>query len=164
MPSSRYLKQRIIKLADAASAHSVVELGPGTGGTTCAILNAIPADATMLVIEINPDFIPVLQRIQDPRLIIQHGDAGDLLEIIAAHQLAAPEVIISGIPFSTMPVGTGQAIIDSISQVLAVGGRFVAYQFRNRVETLGRAVFGPAQIEFVLRNVPPLHIYRWQKT
>ena len=62
-----------------------------------------------------------------------------------------------------MPAEFGESIIDSISQALAVGGRFVAYQFRDRVETLGRTVFGPARVEFVLRNIPPLRIYCWQK-
>lgn len=163
IPSSRFLKRRIIAMADVASAHSIVELGPGTGGTTRAILNAMQADARLLAIEINPNFLPVLKQIQDPRLIIHNGNACDLTEAILAYQLDPPDVIISGIPFSTMPADSGLAIINNISQVLVVGGRFVAYQVRDRVETLGQRVFGPAQAEFVLRNIPPLRIYRWHK-
>ena len=163
IPSSRFLKQRIIAMADVASAHCIVELGPGTGGTTRAILNAMQADARLLAIEINPNFLPVLKQIQDPRLFIQNGNACDLTEAVLAHQLDPPDIIISGIPFSTMPEDSGLALINKISQVLAVGGRFVAYQLRDRVETLGQRVFGPAQVEFVLRNIPPMRIYRWQR-
>jgi len=163
IPSSHFLKQRIIAMADVASAHSIVELGPGTGGTTRAILNAMQADARLLAIEINPNFLPLLNQIQDSRLSIHNGNACDLTETILAYQLDPPDIVVSGIPFSTMPPEFGQAIIDSISQALAVGGRFVAYQFRDRVETLGQLVFGPAQVEFVFRNIPPLRIYRWQK-
>jgi len=163
IPSSRFLIQRIIDIADVASAQCIVELGPGTGRTTRAILKVMPPDARLLAIEINSHFLPALQQIQDPRLIIHNGDAYDLTEIIAAHQLVAPDIVISGIPFSTMHEHFGLAIINSIAQALAVGGRFVAYQFRNRVETLGRMVFGPAQVKFELRNIPPIRIYCWKK-
>ncbi len=163
IPSSRILKQRIIAMADVASAQSIVELGPGTGGTTRAILNAMQADARLLAIEINPYFLPILNQIQDSRLTVHNGNAYKLTETIAKYQLDSPDVIVSGIPFSTMPEDFGLAIINKISQVLVGGGRFVAYQFRDRVEVLGQKVFGPAQVEFVLRNIPPLRIYRWQK-
>lgn len=163
IPSSRFLKQRIITMAEVASAHSLIELGPGTGGTTRSILNAMPTDARLLAIEINPGFLPVLYQIQDPRLVIHNGNAVDLAEAVNACQLDPPDVIISGIPFSTMPADFGLAIINNISQALAVGGRFVAYQFRDRVETLAQRVFGPAQVEFELRNIPPIRVYRWQK-
>jgi hypothetical protein len=44
---------------------------------------------------------------------------------------------------------------------LAPGGRFVAYQFRDRVHTLGVDVFGRARVEREILNVPPMRIYRW---
>lgn len=163
IPSSRFLIRRIIDIADVASAQCIVELGPGTGGTTRAILNAMQPDARLLAIEINPDFLSVLQQIQDPRLIIHNGDAYDLMETIAAYQLVPPDVVVSGIPFSNIPTHLGLAIINSIAQILAVGGRFVAYQFRDRVETLGRMVLGPAQVKLELRNIPPIRIYCWTK-
>ena len=43
-------------------------------------------------------------------------------------------------------------------------GRFVAYQFRDRVHTLGVEVFGRASRQLELLNVPPMRVYRWQKT
>ena len=66
IPSSRYLERRIVKEAGLASARVAVELGPGVGGTTRAILRALPADAKLLSIEINPDFVPALRAIGDP--------------------------------------------------------------------------------------------------
>ena len=43
------------------------------------------------------------------------------------------------------------------------GGRFVAYQVRDRVAILGREVFGPPAVQLELRNVPPMRVYRWDK-
>ena len=41
IPSSRFLERRVVRIAEVASAHVVVELGPGTGGTTRALLRAM---------------------------------------------------------------------------------------------------------------------------
>ena len=42
IPSSRFLERRIIEMAEIRSARTVVELGAGTGGTTRAVLGALP--------------------------------------------------------------------------------------------------------------------------
>ena len=54
-------------------------------------------------------------------------------------------------------------ILDSVSEVLAPGGRFVAYQVRDEVYRLGRAYLGPARVEVELLNIPPLRVFQWQK-
>lgn len=163
IPSSRYLERRIVKEAGLAAAKRVVELGPGVGGTTHAILRAMPADARLLSIEINADFVPALRRIPDPRLVVHEGSAVDLAAILEQHGFGAPDVVLSGIPFSTMKPELGRAIVRAVHDVLPRGGRFVAYQVRDRVEKLGREVFGPAAVALELRNVPPMRVYRWEK-
>lgn len=164
VPSSRFLVQRILRSADVASARVVVELGPGTGGTTRALLRAMPPDARLLAIEINPRFAELLRTTQrDPRLLVHSGTAVQVGRALAEHGLQAPDVVLSGIPFSTIESGLGIQILQAVHDALAPGGRFVAYQVRDRVEKLGRRVFGPAGTRIVLRNVPPVRVYRWQK-
>ena len=163
IPSSRYLERRVIREARLETARLAVELGPGTGGTTRAILRALPADAKLLSIEINPDFLPTLRAIADPRLVVHEGSAAELSAILREHGLGAPDVVLSGIPFSTMKPTLGRAIVRAVSDALPEGGRFVAYQVRDRVEKLGREVFGPAAVQLELRNVPPMRVYRWEK-
>jgi len=164
IPSSRFLERRVVRGAELASARTVVELGPGTGGTTRALLRALPADARLLVIEINPRFAGLIRRsINDPRLRIEVGDASDLARHLESHGLPAPDVVVSGIPFSTMPRTLGLRIIRAVHDVLAPGGRFVAYQVRDRVAVLGRSIFGAAKMEAEIRNVPPMRVWRWLK-
>jgi phospholipid N-methyltransferase len=164
IPSSRFLERRLARSAELSRARVVVELGPGTGGTTRALLRGMQQDAKLLAIELNADFVPRLRELTpDPRLHVCHGDAADLQAQLAAHGLAAPDVVVSGIPFSTLPREVGLAILHSIHATLPVGGHFVAYQVRDRVETLGNRVFGPARTEMELRNIPPMRIYRWTK-
>jgi phospholipid N-methyltransferase len=163
IPSSRFLERRIVKLGGVSSAKTLVELGSGTGGTTRAILRAMRPDAHLLSIEINPGFHQAIKQIPDARLIAHLGSAGELQKIIAFYNLDSPDVVISGIPFSIINPNAGSQIIREVSAALAPGGRFVAYQFRDRVESLSRPFLGPAQVELELLNIPPVRIYRWER-
>lgn len=164
IPSSRFLMRRVVREARVDRARLVVELGPGTGGSTRALLRSMRPDATLLAIEINPRFARLIATsIRDPRLIVHVGSAEDITGALKAHGLPAPDVVLSGIPFSTMPKGLGLAIVREVHHVLAPGGRFVAYQVRDRVEILGRQIFGPARVQTELLNMPPMRIYRWEK-
>lgn len=164
IPSSRFLERRILESADVRNARLVVELGPGTGGTTHAILRELPKTGKLLNIELNPDFIEVLNQIDDPRLINHFGNATDIRQILDHYGLPNPDVVISGIPFSTMPVATGKSIIETMWTTLDAGGRFVAYQFRSQVAHIGRLVIGnPETTVMELRNAPPMRVYRWSK-
>ena len=164
IPSSRFLENRVVAAAGINSARTIVELGPGTGGTTRAILKAMAPRAKLLCIEINPNFHFLVSSIADNRLISHFGDANELKEIITSYRLSAPEALISGIPFSTMSESSGSRILEMISSVLAPGGRFVAYQVSKRVACLCRPILGPGQVDVELFNIPPLRVYRWQKT
>ena len=163
IPSSRFLERRIVVAAEVASADVIVELGPGTGGTTRAILREMPQQAKLLSIEINPHFHSMVSGIEDKRLIAHLGSACELEEIIAAYELDAPNAIISGIPFSTMSRSVGSQILEAVSSSLACHGRFVAYQVSNRVATLCQPFFGKGRAEMELFNIPPMRIFEWDK-
>ena len=75
IPSSSFLERRILEIAGICSAKTIVELGPGTGGMTKAILRAMPQHARLLSIEINPHFHALVSSIEDDRLIAHLGSA-----------------------------------------------------------------------------------------
>ncbi len=162
-PSSRFLERRVIRLAGVRKATTLVELGAGTGGITRALLGAMSPEARLLCVEIDPEFYRVVQRIDDPRLVPHLGSAADLDQILAARGFPPPEAVISGIPFSTMRRDLGLRILEGISEALAPGGRFVAYQVRDRVASLGRLYMGKARVEVELLNIPPVRVYSWEK-
>ncbi len=163
IPSSRFLERRIVDIAPIAEARLVVELGPGTGGTTWAILRALPEESRLLAIEIDPRFVSLLRSTPDPRLMVHLGSAGAIGEALAARGLSRPDVVVSGIPFSTMPLSLGQRILRAVWSSLAPGGHFVAYQFRDRVAVLGREILGAPEVELELLNVPPVRVYCWRR-
>lgn len=163
IPSSRFLEQRILEAAGIASVKTVVELGSGTGGTTRAILRAMPRHAKLLSIEINPHFHTLVSSIKDDRLIAHLGNASELKEIMSLYGLDAPEALISGIPFSTMKHGEASQVIEAISSLLPANGCFVAYQVSKRVESLCRPFLGSGRMTVELLNIPPMRVYKWDK-
>jgi phospholipid N-methyltransferase len=163
IPSSRFLERRLVELSGARHARLLVELGPGTGGTTRALLRALPSDAKLLAIELEPRFAAILREMNDPRLLVHEGSAEQLPDALRAHGLAAPDTVISGIPFSTMDAAVGRRIAKTIYGALDAGGRFVAYQVRGNVHDVARPFFGRAQVDVELRNIPPMRLYRWRK-
>ena len=163
IPSSRFVERRIVETAGVDSAKSIIELGPGTGGTTRAILRTMGPQAKLLSIEINPRLYKLVKRIRDDRFIVHNGSAENLPQIMAAYGLDAPEVFISGIPFSTIGHSSGSKILAAISSALVPGGRFVAYQVSSQVASVCHPFLGKAQVEMQIFNIPPVRIYRWEK-
>jgi len=162
-PSSRFLERRIIEAAGFDDAALVVELGPGNGGTTRAFLKALGPQARLLSIELNRAFYEWVTAISDPRFTAHLGDARDLSQILERYNLPAPDVVISGIPFSTMPSEHGSRILEAVHGALAPGGRFVAYQFSGRVAELAQPIMGATAGRLEARNLPPMRVYRWEK-
>ena len=162
-PSSRIIERSIAEAAGVKSADTIVELGPGTGGTTLAILKEMAPHAKLLSIEINPRLHNLVSRVEDDRLIAHLGNVDSLEEILAMYGLDSPEALISGIPFSTMSHVTASRILETIASALAPGGRFVAYQLAGRVASVSAPFLGPAKVQWKLFNIPPMRIYRWEK-
>lgn len=165
IPSSRFLEKRIVDAANLSSARQVVELGPGTGGTTRTFLRHLGQGARLLSIELSPFFHELLGEIDDPRFTNHLGSAEDIAEILASHGMEHPDVIISGIPFSKMPQAVANRVAQAVKDNLAEDGRFIAYQFRRDVASITGPIMGaPASCTLELRNIPPMRVYTWFKT
>lgn len=161
-PSSARLERRLVRNARIAEARTIVELGPGTGGTTRAFLRAMGPQARLVAIELDPVFHARLSdTIRDPRLFVEHGSAERIAEFLAARRLPAPDAIVSGIPFSTMPQAVGERIAAAVADVLAPGGRFVAYQVRPRVAEFTSPHLGAPKFEWEAWNIPPMRVFTW---
>ncbi len=164
IPSSRFLEQRIVEASSLSTARRVVELGPGTGGTTRTFLQHLGEDARLLSIELSPYFHELLGDIADPRFTNYMGSAADLAEILASHDMEQPDVVISGIPFSKMPEAVATRVAQAVKDNLAEGGRFIAYQFCRDVAWITDPIMGAhANCTLELRNIPPMRVYSWFK-
>ena len=164
IPSSHRLERRLVREAGIADARMVVELGPGTGGTTAAFLHAMSPKSRLLAIELNPDFYGHLRAsLKDSRFLLGLGSADRLEDFLASNWLPAPDAIISGIPFSTMPPEVADRIAANVARLLRPGGCFVAYQVRAHVADFMTRYLGPPRKQWEWVNVPPVRVFTWVK-
>ncbi|MDB5743367.1 MAG: Methyltransferase type 11 [Polaromonas sp.] len=164
VPSSRHLEQRLVRSARIGEARTVVELGPGTGGTTAAFLRAMAPSAQLLAIELDGSFHRHLSTsIRDARFQLELGSALYLAQYLSARRLPAPDAIVSGIPFSTMPPDVSDGVAAAIAQALRPGGRFVAYQVRAHVADFVSPYLGEPEKSWEVLNVPPVRVFTWVK-
>ena len=160
IPSSRFLVDQVLGQIDWKRARVIVEYGPGVGTITRHILRRMAPDATLVVIEMNRDFVGFLREtVDDRRLKVVEGSAADVAKVLAGLGHARADYVISGIPFSTMPPGVRDAIIRATREVLQPDGRFLVYQFSREVERHLRRVFSDVRSGFEPLNILPARLY-----
>ena len=160
IPSSRVLIDRMLGPVDWANTKLFVEYGPGVGTFTRPILDRLAPDARLVTIDTNPDFTRYLkQSIDDPRLIAVNGSAADVEKILAERDLGSADYVLSGLPFSTLPPGVGDAIAEATAKVIRPGGAFLVYQFSPKVRDFIEPHFAPIKRGFEWVNVPPATLF-----
>ena len=160
IPSSKVLIDKMLAPVDWANTRLFVEYGPGVGTFTRPILDRLAPDAKLIAIDTNQDFIDYLKRtIPDPRLIAVHGSASDVEEIVKQHGFDHADFVVSGLPFSTLPPGVGDAIGQATARVTRPGGAFLVYQFSPKVREFIAPYFERLERGFEWINVPPAVLF-----
>lgn len=160
VPSSRFLIKQLLEPINWGRARVIVEYGPGVGTITAEVLRQLRADATLIAIEMNPDFVRYLSSsLNDRRLRVVGGSAEQVDEILRRFGFTRADYIISGIPFSTIPAPVREQILRKTCDVLEPGGAFLVYQFSTRVLQDLKRVFGYVGRRFQPLNVLPAHLF-----
>jgi phospholipid N-methyltransferase len=160
IPSSRVLIDKMLEPVDWATTRLFVEYGPGVGTFTKPVLDRLGPDATLVTIDTNADFTHYLkQQIDDPRLVAITGSAADVEAILADRNLGEADYVLSGLPFSTLPPGVGDAIAEATAKVIRPGGAFLVYQFSPKVRDFIEPHFAPIKRGFEWINVPPATLF-----
>lgn len=159
IPSSTALVNRVLDQVDWRSTRLFVEYGPGVGTFTRHILDRLPADATLIAIDLNLDFVAYLEaQFDDPRLKVVHGSAADVARFVRESGHYQADYILSGIPFSTLPTGVGDLICAETRAALRPGGAFLIYQYSAYVRRFLMPLFGHVRQLTEWRNIPPCRV------
>jgi phospholipid N-methyltransferase len=160
IPSSRVLIEKMLSPVDWENTKLFVEYGPGVGTFTRPILDKLGPDATLLTIDLNPDFTAFLKEsLDDPRLVAVTGSAADVEKILKDRGFEHADYVLSGLPFSTLPPGIGDAIGEATAKVVRPGGAFLVYQFSPKVLDFIKPWFERIERGFEWINVPPAKLY-----
>jgi phospholipid N-methyltransferase len=160
IPSSRFLIDRLLSKVDWKQARTIVEYGPGVGTITSHILERMSPDTRLVVFEMNQDFVSYLGRaFPDPRLHVVHGSAENVQRELERLKLDGADYIISGIPYTTMPVALREKIMYESREALNPGGSALVYQFTRAVLPYLKSHFRKIDQDFEPRNILPARLF-----
>jgi phosphatidylethanolamine/phosphatidyl-N-methylethanolamine N-methyltransferase len=170
-PSSPVLAREMIRGLDLGGASRLVELGPGTGAFTRALVGQMGPSAVLLAIELEPEFATQIRQ-RWPSVDCVCSSAEQLESLVRERHLLPVDHIISGLPFASLPRDVTRGILDGIERVLKPGGTFTTFQYVHayglppaiafRHDLHARFGAGPAR-SVVVRNIPPAWVLRWTR-
>ncbi len=145
IPSSKVLIDKMLGPVKWDETKLFVEYGPGVGTFTKPVLDRLGKNGTLLAIDTNPDFVDYLRKqFPDPRLIVVLGSAADVEQIVKDNGFDHADFVLSGLPFSTLPPGVGDAIGSATARVHARRRRVPCLPVQSQGARLHRALFRAA--------------------
>lgn len=165
LPSSRTLARAMVATLDPARPGGVVELGPGTGAVTRALLARGFPPERILALEIAPEFAAFLAG-AFPGLAVRQATAFDLEAHLGELPFAGVQAVVSSLPLLTQPVARRRALVHTaLGHASAPAGEFVqfTYFFRPPIDELGPAV-SVERTAFVPWNVYPATVWRYRRS
>jgi len=163
VPTSATTARRMASIADANSGLPVLELGPGTGVITRAILERGVKPENLYCIEYAPEFVAHLKR-QFPRVNIIQGDAFDLDATLGPLRDTVFDSVVSGVPLLNFPVEQRIRYVEGILKRIPEGRPIVQLTYGPRSPVPpGRGDYRVTRFDFILRNIPPTTLWLYSR-
>ncbi len=167
VPSGPALAAALAAEIDTAAPGEVVELGPGTGRVTGALLEAGVAPGQLVAIEHNASFCKLLRE-RFPEVRIVSGEARVLEPLLQQAGVGPVKAVASSLPLLSMTSRDRRAVLSQIAAVLVAEGVLVQY-------TYGPAAPVPPELgaelgligertNWVRANLPPAAVWRYRRS
>ncbi len=154
--SSPALVNRLIEPVPPHQPLTVIELGPGEGCVTQALLDRLGTEARLTAFEINPVFVDKVREIKDSRLRVLPLGAEQMGTFFAPESV---DFIVSSLPLSMIPKEVKALILEQVQLVLKPSGQFIQYQYALQDYRLLHRYFTNVSVQFTLANLPPAFVY-----
>jgi phosphatidylethanolamine/phosphatidyl-N-methylethanolamine N-methyltransferase len=163
MPSGRNLARTMARYVDPGTTGPVVELGPGTGPVTEALVAHGVDPSRLVLVEFNPDFCRLL-RARYPAATVVQGDAYRLRRLLDGILREPAAAIVSGLPLVTKPVKTRLRLLWDSVALLAPGSPLIQFTY-SVVPPIPRVVGGVSvqASERIWMNIPPARVLVYRK-
>ena len=164
-PSSPKLAAAMARWLPADPEKYVLELGPGTGAVTEALLERGLREDRLVAIERNPKLARLLrQRFRQAQII--NGDAWRLDELLLNRREPIESVgaVISSLPLVNFPPVEAEALAGKIRSILEQDGKWVQYSYHiHKRRTRGTSRFHLLSSRIVWFNLPPARVNVYRK-
>jgi phosphatidylethanolamine/phosphatidyl-N-methylethanolamine N-methyltransferase len=163
MPSGRVLARTMAQYVDIKSSAPVVELGPGTGAITNALIEHGVDQKRIVMVEYNPGFCALL-RDRYPQATVVQGDAYALRDTLWNVLGMPASAVVSGLPLVTKPMLTRLKLIRDAFSVLAPAAPFVQFTY-SVVPPIPKSLPGVSTeaSERIWMNLPPARVWVYRK-
>jgi phosphatidylethanolamine/phosphatidyl-N-methylethanolamine N-methyltransferase len=163
MPSGRVLARTMAQYVDIGSSGPVVELGPGTGAITSALIEHGVDQKRLVLVEYNPGFCALL-RDRYPHAKVVQGDAYTLRDSLRNVLSAPASAVVSGLPLVTKPMLTRLKLIREAFLALAPGAPFVQFTY-SVAPPIPKSLPGVSTeaSERIWMNLPPARVWVYRK-
>ena len=157
LPTSRRAVRDTLSMAPVERARCLVELGAGTGVYTREILARMGPEARLLAFEIDPELASGLEaELGEPRLSVVPDSAARIADHLGGDR---PDVIVSAVPFTSLPGELGREILGAARAALAPGGVMLVLQYSPFIERELRRTFTSVERRISPINVPPAFLF-----
>ena len=163
MPSGKILARTMAQYVDVHSSAPVVELGPGTGAITNALIQHGVDQKRLVLVEYNPGFCALL-RDRYPHATVVQGDAYALRDSLWNMLSAPASAVVSGLPLVTKPMLTRLKLVRDAFAALAPGAPFVQFTY-SVAPPIPKSLPGVSteDSERIWMNLPPARVWVYRK-
>lgn len=163
VPSSRHLARAMARWLPADPESYVLELGPGTGIVTTALLKRGLREDRLVAIEHNPKLARLLHE-RFPRAHVIAGDAWQLDELLQRKRIESVGAVISSLPLLNFSEEQAETLAAKIRAALEPQGNWVQYTYRiHKLRPRGAASFRLHASKIVWFNLPPARVSVFRK-
>jgi phosphatidylethanolamine/phosphatidyl-N-methylethanolamine N-methyltransferase len=159
MPSSKALARTMASYVDPQSTGPVIELGPGTGPVTEALVQRGVDPKRLILVEFDPDFCRLL-RTRYPAATVVQGDAYRLKRLLSDTVRDPAAAMVSGLPLVTKPLRTRLRLISDALGLLAPGAPFIQFTYAM-VPPIPKGLSGitAKASDLIWLNLPPARVW-----
>ena len=164
-PSSRQLTAAMAHWLPENPESYVLELGPGTGAVTQALIERGLREEKLIAIEHNPALAKLLRK-RFPQAHIITGDAWQLDSLLAElpQPVTSVGAIISSLPLVNFKHAEAETLAQKIRNVLEPDGKWVQYSYQiHKRRSRGSSTFNLHASKIVWLNLPPARVSVFQK-
>ena len=163
-PSGPALARMMARYVDPAIPGSVIELGPGTGPVTEALITRGVAEERLVMIEFNPEFCRLLRR-RFPKARVIEGDAYHLDQTLAGLLSEPAAAVVSSLPLFTRPEQERLALLDAAFGMMPPGMPFIQFTYATvSPMPLKAGGFDSKVSPRVWLNLPPARVWVYSKS
>ncbi len=162
MPSGPALAEMMARGIDLSVPGPIIELGPGTGVVTRALLNRGIEPGRLILVEFNPTFCALLSE-RFPGMRIVKGDAYQLAATLRENLDAPAAAVVSSLPLLTKPEPMRTALLTEAFNLMAPDGLFVQFTYGLTSPVRRNRAFEAEGSPRVWRNFPPARVWIYRR-